>query len=455
MATLFLALLLVPARGEAKPSLRRVMKDMGYKDLISCKFKSGGKLTQKRLRVWYTRQVECKRKGGIPGKPRIKKMTDGYVEYLLAGRRYVFSSWVHWTTWYIGLPPPSATVVLNLVRANKLSFLGRSFDHGNIVSDLSNLKMAAKPNWTWSSPNRVTVSVVGNYRWKKGGYTVENVQHLKWVTLIRDTLKSPWRYQGTSKTRRSADRKVLSEKKYSPEEYNAMKSIKEKAEASSARAHLSSLPAVTIPIFRSGEELVKYTYRMLRTATPKQMEAYLRQVYSPWYFVKGSTVVMHSEGEKTMNKNITWALKGASKFKDQYCAVPVLRERGSYWNKDKSSWTRIVAVPGPGKWVNGKKVPGTYKLSDLQVSIVRGDKLARMNSYTRDMCPRPLSAAAKALRVRKASGSGYWKIGDKVSCAYKGRRRYYSGKVTQISGSKLFIKYSDGDTEWTTAKFCR
>ncbi|MCK5796590.1 MAG: hypothetical protein KAI47_05380 [Deltaproteobacteria bacterium] len=399
--------------------------------------------------------MECTLKGGVKGKPKIKRVSDGYIEYLKSGRRYTFSRWYPWTTWYIGLPPPKAKVVLKLVKENKLSFLGRSYDHGQIVSDLETVKLADKPRWTWKNPNELTVSVVGTYHRKKGGSEVAHMAHLKWVTLARDNMKAAWKYKGSSKTRKASDEKVLSVKKYSDAEYKKLKTIKEKAEDDTARAHLATLPKVEVPNFKTSDELVAFIWKMLRTATPKQLEAYLRKVYSPWHFVKGSTVALRDEPEKKMNAVIARALTGPSKFKDQYCTAPLKKERGSYWNKDKSTWARIATVPGPGKWVNGRKVPGTYKLSDLTVAILSGDKLARMNSYKKDKCPRKITAAEKALGVPKADGSGQWKIGDKVRCRYKGRKRWYSGKIDKINGTKIFIKYKDGDSEWTTASMLK
>lgn len=456
-AFLALAWIAPEAAQAGKPSLRRAIKDAGFKNVIKCKFKSRGKITPKLLKVYYTRQMECVMKGGVKGRPKIKKVHDGYVEYLKRGSRYTYVSWFPWSTWYLGLKPPKKELVVELVKKNKLKFLGRSYHHGYIVGDLEKVRVADKPMWVWSSPNKLRVSVIGNYRWKKGGNEVEDVQHLKWVYLGRDDIDKPWKYTGAGKTNVSADRKVLSVKKYSSDEYNKLKTIAQLAGASAAKAALASLPKVKVPIFKSGEELVAYTWKMLRTATPKQMEAYLRQTYSSYHFLKDNPTVLHPNAVKRMKQNIARALEGPSKFKDQYCKEPLKKkgDRASYWNKMKSSWSRISAVPGPGKWVEGKKVPGTYKISTFQISILKGSALARMKSYSKDKCPRELTAAEKALRVPKADGRGSWKIGDRVSCAYQGRRRWYPGKIAKINGNKLFIKYDDGGKEWTTAKFLK
>jgi hypothetical protein len=449
----------VPGTAKArKPSLRRCIKDIGYKKVIKCKFTSRGKFTKKLFTLYYTRSIECKFRGGVKGRPKIKKMTDGYVSYIKRGRRFYFSSWNFWTSWYTGLKAPKNDVVVKLVKANKLSFLGRRYDHGYIVSDLTNVKVAKKPKYSWSKPNQVRVSVVGNYRWKKGSYEVEDVQHLKWVSLVRDKIDSPWKYSGTSKTRSQSDRKVLSTKKLSKQVYNNLKSIRETAERDSAKAHMSALPKVKVPIFKTGKELVEYTHKMLRTATPKQLESFLRQVYSPWHFVSGSTVVMHSQAEKSMKTAIASALSGPSKFKDQYCVMPFKKpqDRASYYNKTKSSWSRIATIPGgPVKWVEGKKAYTTYKLSTLRISILSGSSLARMKSYSKDKCPKQLTVTQKSLKVAKVQGSGFWRIGDKVWCAYKKKRLYYEAVISNIKGKQILVQYTNKTWEWTKSKYLK
>ena len=40
--------------------------------------------------------------------------------------------------------------------------------------------------------------------------------------------------------------------------------------------------------------------------------------------------------------------------------------------------------------------------------------------------------------------------GDIVFGNWQSKGRYYRGKVAERNGLKLFIKYDDGDTEWTT-----
>ncbi|WP_258542680.1 Tudor-knot domain-containing protein [Parvicella tangerina] len=45
------------------------------------------------------------------------------------------------------------------------------------------------------------------------------------------------------------------------------------------------------------------------------------------------------------------------------------------------------------------------------------------------------------------------KVGDKVEVNWLGKGTYYSGQIDQIEGEKYFIRYDDGDEEWTTSEF--
>ena len=55
----------------------------------------------------------------------------------------------------------------------------------------------------------------------------------------------------------------------------------------------------------------------------------------------------------------------------------------------------------------------------------------------------------------RADGRGVWKAGDKMNCRHKARARLFAGVIENIKGNKLFIKYKDGDSAWTTAQFLR
>jgi uncharacterized protein (DUF427 family) len=46
-------------------------------------------------------------------------------------------------------------------------------------------------------------------------------------------------------------------------------------------------------------------------------------------------------------------------------------------------------------------------------------------------------------------------VGDRVQCRWKGGAYYYIGHVAQQQDEKIYVHYDDGDKEWTTISFIR
>lgn len=45
--------------------------------------------------------------------------------------------------------------------------------------------------------------------------------------------------------------------------------------------------------------------------------------------------------------------------------------------------------------------------------------------------------------------------GDKVFCRWKGGQYYFPGRVGRMDGEKIYVEYDDGDKEWTTISYIR
>jgi len=45
--------------------------------------------------------------------------------------------------------------------------------------------------------------------------------------------------------------------------------------------------------------------------------------------------------------------------------------------------------------------------------------------------------------------------GDRVMCRWKGGANFYTGTVVKFDEARSFIKYDDGDEEWSTALYVR
>jgi len=425
----------------AKPTIRQATKDIGFKDVIRCKFTSSGKTHKRLTTTWFTRQVECTRKGGVPGKPKIKRVSSGYVEYEIVHGKYRFSEWVSWSTTYLGIPNPKEAEILALVNADPRGYFGRFVRE--IVGEPESIELAAEPKWEWSSPNKVWFNTVAVFKSKNGCCELARYEQAFSVTLERDDMDAPWRFTNSQPAPQG---KKLSAESYPAEALAKMLTMAQAADEKQAQARLDALPKVSIPSFKSEEELALYTYKMLREAKPDELEAYLRRMYSSWFFVAGSKIVMHDEGEAKMKTTIDAALKGPSTYRDQYCQIPMKKpdESTTFYNKAKSYWTRMRVV----------RQDGALKLSVVDVGMVKGNRLSELQAL-KDPCPKPLTAAQRALALPKADGKGVWRIGDRVHARWKGGKRLFPGKIADIKGTKALIKYDDGDQEWTTADMLR
>lgn len=55
--------------------------------------------------------------------------------------------------------------------------------------------------------------------------------------------------------------------------------------------------------------------------------------------------------------------------------------------------------------------------------------------------------------VANDNRSGSFKVGDRVQARWQGGEAWFDGRIAEVNGDQFFIKYDDGDEEWTTADF--
>lgn len=89
------------------------------------------------------------------------------------------------------------------------------------------------------------------------------------------------------------------------------------------------------------------------------------------------------------------------------------------------------------QWSNGKWYPAqiaTYRGGRYHIRFDDGD-----------------TARVTERQVRPFS----WHEGTRVECKWQQGRRYHSGHITAIRGSRVRVQYDDGDREVTHVRFCR
>lgn len=96
-----------------------------------------------------------------------------------------------------------------------------------------------------------------------------------------------------------------------------------------------------------------------------------------------------------------------------------------------------------GDWVLGNYQGSNYWFAGVVAEVGRGQIVVRYDDGEVE--------TLKPNNVRPYD----WKVGSKVECNYKSGGRWYSGKITGLSGERLAIAYDDGDKEQTKTGLCR
>lgn len=105
----------------------------------------------------------------------------------------------------------------------------------------------------------------------------------------------------------------------------------------------------------------------------------------------------------------------------------------------------FAMAQNPGDWVLGNWKGGGYWFPGV-VQSTSGNKVTIVyDDGTRE--------TVSSKQVRPYS----WKLGTRVQCRWSGGAEWYAGEITGISkdGTKLDIKYDDGDRERIATGGCR
>ncbi len=104
-----------------------------------------------------------------------------------------------------------------------------------------------------------------------------------------------------------------------------------------------------------------------------------------------------------------------------------------------------VFAQSPGDWVLGNWRGGGYWFPGVVQSHEGGKITIVYDDGTRE------TVSSKQVRPYT------WKLGTRVECRWSGGKAWYGGQITGISkdGTKLDIKYDDGDSERISTGGCR
>lgn len=429
----------------AVPSDAQVMKDVrgNGSGILSIKLLGPGR------RVWsdsyrqyvWDRSVVVVRKGGIPEYPNAHLEVGGIASYYyVGGGRFSYNQFFVTYNSYSGIPAPSEAQISTLISQSPAKFYG--WHYTQIVGTPSPIRLAAKPEWNWHTPNSVSFLMTTSYSTRKSSTTLEKTNAVYEVRLYRDGIKQPWKnFISTIK-----DEKSLGITTADADEIEAMKTLAMVDAEREAAAHLASLPAVTIPAFKNDLETFAYIHKTLREPNPPQAEAVLRQMLGSRYRIKNSDVLFDSIGEDKIAATLKVAYGKKGVYAEQYGPDPAVNEYQTnaitFWNADGRHFSRLALEMGGGSWKDGVKVGQTYRIADIELwTASEGDTFERIMS----MAPEARFAPPQGARL-------FSSLGGQVAAAQQERHKVQTLQAikwtpfTSASG-RLVINFPDVVTE--------
>lgn len=381
----------LPGQALAQPSDAQVREDVmnpGVKKLELTK-KAGTKQWNGDVGAWeFVRGVRVVRE--YPEIEGVDLVVVGDAVYQLYGTSYRYWKFRVISNEYLGIPNPTEDEIMAILAGDMERFV-TNYWYNRIVGEVKQIRRA-DDTFFWHTPESVSFKMTAIFDAKTSDLDVASVEQDYEVRLYRDHYQGPWQRFLSS----NGEQRILSTQRYDADAVRAMPTLGSLGQERKAQAALASLPAVEVPVFESGNDLVAHTHKMLRESTPEALEAYLMQVLAPHFFVEGSTMQLTQRGADVINQTIDRAFKKEGTYADQYCANLKIDQRRSSPNRiylasviDNLA-TQIAFNQYGGTYVNGVKSGQVWKIDDLGVYTSQDpDALAYVASFTNraTLCP--------------------------------------------------------------------
>lgn len=412
----------------AKPTIEQAIRHANFKPGVSCKAASPGRVgSQSQLyqntrtkeivskkEFWFEQALECRVPGAIPGFPKARRMFDGSASFHSLGGAWTFDGWHEWDTWLEGMPPPDTAAVEKAIE-DRLAVIDWNFLTRTTQIYSYGLRPKAEVLWRDTTVMKTQVEAVVD-AWDGGDLVKQRV--VIDVQFRRDDPSAPWKaFPGD---RHPTE---LSRRRPSDEEAKQLVSVIVQEKQRAAEARLAVLPKVEVPAFETARDAQLFVYQVLLKAPRDEAEASLRRLAS------------------TVNEEeLAAALKGQAQFKEEYCPAATFKtdNPAGVENKLGSSWTSIKVGQEGGELKNGVTVNQQWKLRELRLGLLTGDKLKALKSFTFDLCSGTLPTPS----------GGTWKGGDWLDA--KNGSQWYSGELTQVAAGGGWVKKTEGQHSTTT-----
>ncbi|MBN8588232.1 MAG: hypothetical protein J0L94_07905 [Rhodothermia bacterium] len=311
-------------------------------------------------------------------------------QYTGAGK-YAWKQFYVGQTKYEGLPDPKESEIMAMIDADRAKFFG--YYYGKIVELKEGPTLI--PEFNWETPMRVVFKMKVVSEQIASNTKLETVEQLYEVRFYRDEVNQPWQRMISS----FDERKIRSTRELNAEEIRRMPTLALIEANHQITNRMASLPEVAIPTFKDANEAATFVYQQIREGSPASLEVVLRKMMASYHYQQGSTTLLTGQGEETMRQAIERAYKGTHKFKNQYCANPVIdinrtrssRNRVYFLGVVNNLSSQIAFELQGGKYVDGVKTGQEWKITDIQVYL-RDDQEVRdfIESFTdwKKLCPK-------------------------------------------------------------------
>lgn len=337
---------------------------------------------------WY-RGATLVQKAGIAAYPDATVEVVGSARYTILDDGFQYREFKGASVEYKGLPNPGEAEVIGVLKSDLSKLVNSARYNNEIVSEITDLKLADEPQWEWHNADSVSVNVTATYDWREGVYEPKEILRQRWVYRVR-----LYRDEGTETFTRfdygspRGQPEILETRPMATHEALALQALGQRERVAAAAAEAEALPDVEIPAFVTDMDLFAYTHRMLREASDEELRAYLRAVLSDHHFENGGPVLSPA-GKDVMAKVMKQARGQQMTYAQQYGPDPVVREyqggRISLFNELKPihpTTVSMMATVSKGKMRNGKREPGQMKLGGLEVYVsVKPEHMEYLNSF--------------------------------------------------------------------------
>lgn len=349
------------------------------------------------LRTWndafgnweWRRSAEVIRKSTQYNGLKVTMHGTAVYQYTGAGN-YAYKEFYVSRTQYEGIPDPKESEVMAMINTDRAKFFG--YYYAKITTLIEGPILI--PEFNWESPLKVDFKMRVKSEQVASNVKLETVEQLYAVRFFRDDTKSAWKTFIST----FGERKVLSDRTLNAEEIRNLPTLASIEAEQQALQRMSSLPQIAIPAFKDAYEAAAFVYTQIRTGTPESLEAVLRQMLGTAYFVQGSTTQLNGMGERVVRETAQKAYQGTHKFKNQYCANPVVdvqrtkssRNRVYFLGVVNNLSSQVAFELGGGRYVDGQKVDQVWKITDLQVYLRdQPDVREFINSFSdwKKLCP--------------------------------------------------------------------